>query len=381
MIWRFYLLEFSIYLPMAFFMFIGNYFNQLNFSDLQNGILGSTSAIVLLLSNPIWMRFSDRRIKNAVLAVLAFGSAALVWGMLVFQTFWITLAMAFAVGFFWTSVVPIAESISIFNSGELGFSFGRARMMGSIGFSSIMVVFGYLNNDFVYFLMGSAAFAFIGIVSFIVPKTQGFNVGKQRIKFSPKNLSASFYRMLILEVLVLSSNTFGLYFLPILIKSRGIPVSYAGIAIALQAIVEIPFLFFADWFVKKIGVKRILVISSALFGVRWILTYLVHNPLLLVSIQALEFFNWIAIYYAVWHHVSTTVSPENRSDAQAVFWMVTGGISMIFGYIMGGWISSVFGVDRGYLIFGILAVCVAITYGTYEYFNSLKAKRREERVG
>lgn len=372
MAWRFYLLEFSIYLPMAFFMFIGNYFNQLHFSDLQNGILGSTSAIILLLSNPIWMRFSDRRVKNGILAFLAFGSAALVWGMLVFQTFWITLAMAFAVGFLWTSVVPIAESISIFHSNELGFSFGRARMMGSIGFSSIMVVFGYLNDNFTYFLMGAAAFAFIGIVSLIVPKTQGFNVGKPKVKFSPKNLSGSFYRMLVLEVLVLSSNTFGLYFLPILMKSRGIPVSYAGIAMSVQAIVEIPFLFFADWFIKKLGVKKILVISSALFGIRWILTYMIHNPMLLISVQALEFFNWITIYYAIWHYVSSTVRPENRSDAQAVFWMVTSGVSMIFGYIMGGWISDRFGIAHGYLIFGIMALCVAAAYGAYEYFHSLK---------
>ncbi len=370
MLWRFYLLEFSIYIPFAFFTFMGNYFNQLHFSDFQNGLLGSSSAVILLLSNPFWMHFTDKRVKNGVLTSLAFSSAILIWSVYVFKTFWFVLSAVFAVGFLWTSIVPLAESISTVHSEEHGFSFGKARTMGSIGFSVAMLIIGYVKNDMSFFLIGSISFALVGSVSLLIPKTRGFNVGKEA-RFSFKNLPAPFYRMLVLEILVLSSNAFGLYFLPILTKIRGYSVSFAGVAIAVQALAEIPFLFFADRIIKFLGVKRLLVIASLSFGARWILTWAFNNLILMITIQTLEFFNWIAIYYAILHYVNFNIEPSFRSNAQAIFWMTTAGFSMIFGFIMGGWVANTFGVNNGYLFFGIISIVTATFYGIFEHSSDV----------
>ncbi len=366
MIWTFWALEFSIYLPMAFFTFIGNYFNQLGFSDLQNGILGSTAAIVILVSNPFWMRISDRRAKNPVLTLIAFTSAISIWLIYFFKDFWAIFIFALLIGFLWTSIVPIAESMASYHANREGFSFGKARMMGSVGYAFIMLIFGYVTNDFIFFLLGTTSFVLIGIMAFIVPKTPGYNEGKQRSKFSLKTLPSQFYRMLFFEILIISSNTFGLYFMPIFMRSRGYPVILAGIAMALQALAEIPFLFLADRIVKKLGVKKMIVIASFIFGIRWILTFLIMNPIIVTALQALEFFNWVAIYYAVFYYVNTKVNPTVRSDAHAFFWMATSGLSMIFGYILGGWISNTFGVAKGYLFFGIFTIVVGLIYAIFE---------------
>ncbi len=359
--WRFYLLEFSIYIPMAFFTFIGSYFHQLHFSDFQNGLLGSSSAIILLLSNPFWMNVADKKIKNRVLTFLSFISAILIWEIFVFKTFWLLLLMSFTVGFLWTSIVPVAESISFKYSKEFNFSFGRARMMGSIGFSIVMMIIGYVKNDLYFFAIGSLSFAFIGISSLFVPATKGYNIGK-KLRFSFKGFPSAFYRMLVLDILVLSSNMFGLYFLPILMKSRGYPVSFAGVAIAIQALVEIPFLFFADRILKFLGIKHVLVAASFLFGIRWILTWAFTNPFIVIVVQTLEFFNWITIYYVILHYVNFTIAPSRRSDAHAIFWMTTSGFSVIFGSIFGGWLSNTFGVGNAYLFFGVLALSASIVY-------------------
>ena len=359
--WRFYILEFSIYIPMAFFTFIGNYFNQLHFSDFQNGLLGSSSAVILLLSNPFWMNIADKRIKNRVLTFLSFTSAALLWGIFAFKTFWPVLFMVFIVGFLWTSIVPIAESISSMYSKKFNFSFGKARMMGSIGFSIVMMMIGYVKNDFYFFTIGSLSFVLIGITSLFIPTTKGYNIGKKP-HFSFRGFPSAFYRMLILDILVLSSNMFGLYFLPILMKSRGYPASFAAVAIAIQALVEIPFLFFADRILKSWGIKRVLVTASFLFGIRWILTWAFKNPLLVITIQTLEFFNWIAIYYVILHYVNFKIIPSRRSDAHAIFWMTTSGFSVIFGSILGGWLANTFGVANAYLFFGVLSLSVSVVY-------------------
>jgi PPP family 3-phenylpropionic acid transporter len=372
-IWQFYLLELLIYIPRAFFSFIGNYFNELHFSDLQNGILGSVAAIIVLASNPFWMRLADKRIKNKVLAFVALASTVLIWGVYTFKGFLPVLMMTFAVGFVWTAILPLAESISIEQLNRHGSSFGKARMMGSIGFALAMIFFGYLKSNLIFFAIGSLAFLSIGLSAiFLIPKTQGYNVKKVRNNFSFKNLPGEFYLMLLLETLVISSGNFGLYFFPILMKSREESVAYAGIAIAVHALSEVPFLFFADRIVTKLGVKKILVIASFAYGIRWILTWSITDPVLVIAFQAFEFFNFIAIYYAIWHYVSLNIKPEHRSDAQAIFWVVTIGISAIFGYIVGGLVSNLFGVANGYLFFGVLSMITGIAYWIYEYSKSVR---------
>ncbi len=365
MIWSFWLLEFSIYLPMAFFTFIGNYFNQLGFSDLQNGILGSTAAIIILLSNPFWMRVSDKRVKNAVLTFISFATAFSIWLIYIFRNFWAIFLISLLVGFLWTSIIPIAESMASYNASKFGFSFGKARMMGSLGYAIVMLIFGYVTDHFLFFLIGSLSFAFIGVSSLLVPKTQGYNMN-QKVSFSFKNLPPQFYRMLVFEILILSSNAFGLYFMPVFMRARGYPISFAGISIAVQALAEIPFFFFADRIIKKLGVKKMLVIGSIIFGIRWILTFLITNPIAIVAIQSFEFFNWVAIYYAVFYYVNSKISPFNRSDAHALFWMTTSGLSMIFGDVFGGWISNTLGVANGYLFFGLFSLGIGLIYAILE---------------
>ncbi len=372
MIWQFFLLELLIYIPRAFFSFVGNYFNELHFSDLQNGLLGSVASIMVLFSNPFWMRFADKRVKNNVLAFVSMASAVLIWGVYSFKSFLPVLIMTFAIGFVWTAILPLAESISIAQLNQRGFSFGKARMMGSIGFALAMIFFGYLKSDLVFFAIGSLAFLSIGLSALFIPKTHGYNVKKEKRKFSFKNLPGEFYVMLLLETLVISSGNFGLYFFPILMKARGESVSYAGIAIAVHALSEVPFLFFADRIVTKLGIKKILVMASFAYGIRWILTWSVTNPALVIAFQAFEFFNFIAVYYAIWHYVNLKIEPSHRSDAQAIFWVVTIGISAIFGYIVGGWISNLFGVANGYLFFGALSIITGIAYWIYEYSRSVR---------
>lgn len=365
MIWSFWLLEFSIYLPMAFFTFIGNYFNQLGFSDLQNGVLGSTAAIIILVSNPFWMRVSDKRIKNTILTFISFTTALSIWLIYLFKNFWAIFFISISIGFLWTSIIPIAESMASYNANKFGFSFGKARMMGSLGYALVMLLLGYMTDHLSFFLIGSLSFVFIGVSSLLVPKTQGYNVD-QKTKFSLKNLPFQFYRMLIFEILVLSSNAFGLYFMPVLMRSRGYAVSFAGISIAVQALAEIPFFFFADRIIKKLGIKNMLVIGAVMFGVRWILTFLITNPIIVVALQSFEFFNWVAIYYAVFYYVNSKIAPSQRSDAHALFWMTTSGISMIFGDVFGGWISNTLGVANGYFFFGIFSLVIGLTYAVFE---------------
>ncbi len=371
MIWTFWALEFSIYLPGAFFSFIGNYFDLLGFSDLQIGILGSTAGFVILISSPFWLHLSDRRIKNPILAFLSFASALLIWAIYFSKGFWTIFLFTVTVGFFWTAIVPVAESITTYNSIQKNFSFGKTRMMGSIGFTFMMFIFGYVTNNFIFFLLGSLSFLTVGIMTFVIPKTRGYNEGAL-ISFSIRSLPPQFYRMLLFEFLVNFPEAFAFYFMPVFMRSRGYPTLFAGMAMGVQALAEVPFLFVADKIIKKIGIKKVLVIASLTMGVRWILTFAISNPLIIVAIQTLEFFNWIAIYYAVFYYINTKIGASRRSDAQSLFWMITSGFTAITGYVLGGELSNVIGVAHSYLFFGIFTIFIGSLYAFFERASDLR---------
>jgi len=371
MIWSFWLLEFTIYLPSAFFSFIGNYFDLLGFSNLQIGILGSTSAFMILISSPFWLHVSDRKIKNPILAIISFVSALSIWLIYSSKNFLLIFIFAIIISFFWTSITPVAESITTYNAFKKGFSFGKARMMGSIGYAIMMIIFGYVTNNFIFFLVGSLSFLVVGIMAFVVPKTRGYNEGTH-ISFSIKLLPRQFYRMLLFEVLVIAPEAFAMYFMPIFMRTRGYPVIYAGLAMGIQALAEVPFLFIADRIIKQLGVKNVLVIASLTMGTRWILTFAIFNPMIIVILQTMEFFNWIAIYYAIFYYINTKINPLRRSDAQSLFWMTISGFSAILGYIWGGWMSNTIGVVNSYLFFGIFTIIVGIVYAFFEKSSDLR---------
>ncbi len=362
--WKFYVLELSIYIPAAFFSFIGNYFNSIHLSDLQNGILGGLFAFVLLISNPLWMRVSDHRTKNYVLFFLALGSSILIWLVFYFRDFLLLFISVFLLAFLWTSVIPVAESISLMYSRKGDFSFGTARMMGSLSYAVAMGIFGYIKSEFLFFLIGSLSFLAIAFNSFLVPKTTGYNLGR-KTHHSFKGLPKEFYKMLVLEFIVFPSSSFGAYFLPILMKDRGDPLFFAGLAMGLPALFELPFLIFADRIMKFLGVKGVLTLASITFGVRWILTWAFKNAIIVTAIQGLEIFNWIAIYYAILYYINMEIKSSRRSDAQTLFWMVTSGFSSILGMAFGGLLATFLGVENSYLFFGIVSIAGGVMYGVW----------------
>ncbi len=374
--WKFYLLELLIYIPGAFSSFMGNYFNQIHFSNFQVGILGSVPAVILLASNPFWMRFADRRMKNSTLAFLSFGSALILWCVFFSRTFLLAILAMALLSFMATAIVPVSESMSLVYSKKKFFSFGKARMMGSISYALSIMTFGYIKNNLIFFLIGSLSFFSIGVASFLIPKTKGFNIGK-KVHLSYRDIPMEFYRMLLLEIIAMSSGAFGSYFFPILIRTRGQAIFYAGFAMGIPALSEIPFLMFADKIVEKLGIKMMLTSASILFGVRWLLTCLFTNPIVIISIQSLEFFNWIAIYYAILYYTNYYVDSSHRADAQALFWMTTSGFSMIFGLSFGGWLAGTVGLVNTYALFGFFSIGSGIFYGVTEYILKLHQVRRK----
>ncbi len=357
-------MELSIYIPAAFFSFMGNYFNQIHLSNFENGVLGSMSALVLLMSNPLWMRVADHHVKNYVLFFLSSGSAILIWSVFYFRNFFFLLLATFAVAFLWTSVIPVAESVALAYSKKGLFSFGSVRIMGSVGYAVAAGIFGYINSEFVFFLIGSLSFVVIAFNTFLIPKTSGYNVGK-KVRHSFRKLPKEFYKMLVLELIVLPSSSFGAYFLPVLMRERREAVFFAGLAIGLPALFELPFLFFADRILEFMGVKYAITLASVTFGIRWILTWFFKNAVVVTAIQSLEFFNWIAIYYAILYYINIEVNASRRADAQTFFWMVTGGLSSILGMILGGWFATLFGVEKTYLIFGVISIAGGMMYGMW----------------
>lgn len=125
-------------------------------------------------------------------------------------------------------------------------------------------------------------------------------------------------------------------------------VEYSTIIISISQISETLFILAIPFFMKRFGIKKVMLISMFAWVLRFGL-FSYGNPegflwMIIVSNivygMAFDFFNISGSLF-----VETTIEPEIRSSAQGLFMMMTNGFGAIMGSILSGWM-----IDKFYML-------------------------------
>ena len=150
-------------------------------------------------------------------------------------------------------------------------------------------------------------------------------------------------------------------------------VRYSTIIISISQISETLFILAIPFFLKKFGIKKVMLISMLAWVLRFGL-FSYGNPegffwmIILSNIvygMAFDFFNISGSLF-----VETSTDPKIRSSAQGLFMMMTNGFGAIMGSILSGWmIDKYYTLPSGtkdwhgiWLVFAIYALIVAILF-------------------
>lgn len=258
--------------------------------------------------------------------------------------------------------IALSNSISYnalkLNNCDVVKDFPPIRVFGTVGFIAAMWITNLTDNKASanqFYIAGIAAIC-LGLYSFSLPKCKPQNLLKENASFMELMGLESFklfanYKMalffifsMFLGAALQLTNAYGDVFLD---EFKHFPkyadsfvVEYSTIIMSISQISETLFILAIPFFLKRFGIKQVMLISM----LAWVLRFGLFafgdpvNGLWMIILScvvygmAFDFFNISGSLF-----VETNTDSKNRSSAQGLFMMMTNGIGAVLGSFTSGW--------------------------------------------
>ena len=379
---------------------IGNFwFGTRQWSGSEFGLIFSTMGIASLFMPALMGIVADRWLNAeklyGILHILS-GIALVMLPQIGSPTlfFWgILLAMVF-----YMPTIALTNSISYTalknNNFDVIKDFPPIRVFGTIGFIIAMWVINLSGNkasENQFYIAAIASFV-LGFYSFTLPKCPplGKNTERKSLMqtlgldafelFKSSKMALFFIFSMFLGAALQLTNAYGDVFLD---EFKNFPeyansfvVKYSTIIMSISQISETLFILAIPFFMKRFGIKKVMLISM----IAWVLRFALFgfgNPtdglwMIILSCiiygMAFDFFNISGSLF-----VETTTKPSMRSSAQGLFMMMTNGFGAIIGSVVSGYVIQKYFTDCNglrdwksiWLTFAIYALVVAILFAIF----------------
>ncbi len=390
----------------AWLISLGGYlFGSLKFSGGQIGGIFSTLGLASLIMPAIIGIIADKYLNaQKVLGILHILGA----GFMVYlaQTqdydtfFWLMLGYLMM----YMPTLGLANSVSYSLLDKHNYDiikvFPGIRVWGTVGFIVAEVTVGTLGwaNSNIQFYFTAIVSLIMGVYSFTIPniplsssenKTFTGRLGLDAFAlFKEYKMAVFFIFATLLGIVLQISNAWASAFLGSFSADfpNSFPVKNANTFIALSQVSEVLFILTIPYFLKKFGIKTVIILSMiawflrfGLFGIGSPegvgLGYLVMS--MVVYGAAFDFFNISGSLF-----IETETDSKYRSSAQGLFVLLTNGLGAWVGALVSGKVVDMFTTDAGsdwYSIWGVFALyalALAIVFTLV-----FKYKHNPEKIG
>lgn len=352
----------------AWLISLGAYLSKIGFSGLQIGSIYGNMGLASLFMPALMGILADRYIPaQKLLGILHFiGAGLLLWASTVtdYPTLYVILLLNCMVFMPTIALNNTVSYVVLEKSGkDIVKDFPPIRVWGTVGFIVAMWVVdlaGLTLTPYQFYLSAAAGFT-LGIYSFTLPecppagKSENKSLSKilgldAFILFKQRNTAVFFIFAMFLGAALQITNTFGAPFLDDFrsVYPNSFGVQHPVLLLSISQISETLFILTIPFFLKRYGIKSVMLLSIFAWVLRFGLFGL-GDPagglyLLILSMiiygMAFDFFNISGSLY-----VEKTASPKIRASAQGLFMLMTNGLGAFFGGLFSGWIVDVFTTD------------------------------------
>jgi len=263
---------------------------------------------------------------------------------------------------FYMPTISLSNSISYtslkLNNKDVVKDFPPIRVFGTIGFIVAMWITNLTGNkatEYQFYIAGIAALL-LGFYAFTLPKCEPQRLTKENASltetlgleafklFGNYKMALFFVFSMFLGGALQLTNAYGDVFLD---EFKHFPkyadsfvVEYSTIIMSISQISETLFILAIPFFLKRFGIKQVMLISMLAWVLRFGL-FAFSDPVqglwmivlsCVVYGMAFDFFNISGSLF-----VETNTEPKNRSSAQGLFMMMTNGFGAILGSFTSGW--------------------------------------------
>lgn len=255
--------------------FMSLHYDHIGFNGIQiSTIMIVGSAASILIAPRYGLIFDRSANKRSVLIVslliMAISLGSINWLKPFLPVLLLWTIYRFVQGPFYATSENLSFSVASRSTDKKGVTFGAFRMWGSIGYglSTLMAGWIYQKYGFAYNSAGFMVFVALSIVVLLLLPGSIFDMTGEK-KGNDHKLSSvlkmvvsnRFLWFMALALSISDPVQDGLRsFEPIYMQNLGLEAGMIGLANSLSALGEVPFMFFADRVIRKVGIQRVIVI-------------------------------------------------------------------------------------------------------------------------
>ena len=275
------------------------YFQSLEFTGAEIGLIVGIAPLITVISLPLLTGLADRTSRHKL--IMSLSLLIMVASLIVYpyiESFLPLLVLTILYTLFFSSIMPLSASASMFMLGDRRELFGRVRLGGTIGFSiAATIVGGYVESTGLKYAFWIAAGLFF--LSFLASQkmvhseeeTEQDQTDEDTGKASELLKNPHFLLFLLLGFSGgLSFSTLNTYLFPYM-KELGAGESTMGLALTFGTLVEVPVLFFVSNFIKRFNAYPVVIFSIIMTALRFLLMAIAMNPTFVLFVQLLNGLN------------------------------------------------------------------------------------------
>ena len=348
----------------------------------QIGFIAAIPWAVMLILQPLWGILADKYGKAFCLRIALVGSAL---GFLLFHIFsnnHITIIiLTFLVSVFYTPVLSLLDSIALDNAEKSGgVSYSEMRFWGAPGFALGAMITGWLIPEWGAEIAFYTAAFFLLMVLLSICRYPIVNSLQKNMDIEFKGLNRVMTNKLLMGflfvVIIVSVGQSAIsYYLPIYMRQIGATSDTTGIALAIQALSELPFYFIAAWLIKRINSGTVVFIAIFATALRLFFYSVNYNPQIVMFIETMNGITWTLLWIASVEFVNEMVPPQWRTTEQSLLWAAYYGAGAILGNIIIGRMYESLEIHYIYSILSLSILIIAITALPLFIFQKTKFKK------
>jgi PPP family 3-phenylpropionic acid transporter len=354
-----------------FIMYLNLHYDRIGLSPEQIGILASAYPLVGIFVNPFWGLAADaaadsRRILRGVLLAAGVFFASLFFLRDFGLIFLVTVLFAVC----YSPTLSLFDALTLGTLSKRSGEYGRLRLWGSLGFVFPALVLwampgenSHLKTIFPLFLVFCALTA-LAISRCPNHKTHGGGgwLGLSALQLFRQPMFVVFIISVFLQKVSLS----GYYsFFSIYLDDLGVPESAMGFFWGIGPVAEVAALFFASWYLPRLGLRRVLLISFLMTSIRLaVLAWAPPIPVLLAN-QLLHAFTFGTTHAASLAYLARKGNDSNRSSVQGLYTMLCLQMGMVLGHTLAGVLVERLGLRSMYASFSGVAMLGVIFFGLF----------------
>ncbi|MBW6457265.1 MAG: MFS transporter [Trueperaceae bacterium] len=350
----------------ALMPYLSIYFASRGLTGVEIGILASLVPLMTMLGAPFWTEVADATGRHKAVLVAVIGVVVLAALALSLATHIVTLGIFTALlAFHLAPSMPLLDHAVLEALGDRAHAYGRQRVWGALGWAISAPAAGWVTATFG---LPWAFFLFLAVMPWVA-------IAASRVTYAPVTAAgtrriggglalvlrdARWIPFLVTGFAGGVGLAMVVSFLPLHLRDLGGSLTVIGVAMAVPAISEIPFMVFGGALLAAVGPRRLLIVAVATMALRLLLSGVITDYVSVAAVQILHGPSFAVLWIAGVSYARELAPRGSRAVAQGLFTAVTGGLGSFAGSILGGATYDAWGGAATFLVAAAFMALAAV---------------------